>query len=52
MTDNKTKKECIELPEDIEDLKAAEEALKSVDLNDTVTLEDLCNEEGIDYKTL
>ena len=51
-TDIKIKEEPKNKLEDDYDDKLAEDAYKSVDLNDTTTLSDLCAEAGIDYEAL
>ena len=42
-------KECLE---DLEDYESAISSYDSIDMSDSTTLEDLCNEVGIDYITL
>ena len=38
--------------EDLEDYESAISSYDSINMSDSTTLEDLCNEVGIDYSTL
>lgn len=38
--------------EDLEDYESAISSYDSIDMSDSTTLEDLCNEVGIDYSAL